>query len=228
MTVYTSTSLTEDQTKSRIEDMHRPQVLHLPTLLEADGASAEGIAVTGYGKGRVSGVMYTVPAHGEIDVDFTVKMHCVTPEDVQKLTDLVKASLDATRREMFREYERTHVSGGASFFGFFGWGGARASYTKVKERMNSMGMSEENQRKVIGAMMDAATEMTTFNYQGTIYNRHNSYSVSGNLFGIVMDAEVSYEQATRQVRMIAPRPHMQTSGGEVLPVVGDLYALDNG
>ena len=76
MTVYTSTSLTEDQTKSRIEDMHRPQVLHLPTLLEADGASAEGIAVTGYGKGRVSGVMYTVPAHGEIDVDFTVKMHC--------------------------------------------------------------------------------------------------------------------------------------------------------
>ncbi len=227
MTTFKSTSLNEDQQNSRIEDIQRTQIIQLPTLLEADGASEEGIAVTGYGKGRVSGVMYTVPAHGEINVNFTVKMHCVTPEDVQKLTDLVKASLDASRREMFREYERTHVSGGASFFGLFGWGGGRASYTKIKERMNSMGMSEENQRKVISAMMEAATEMTTFEYEGTIYNRHNSYSVSGDLFGIVMDAEISYEQATRQVRMIAPRPHMQSNGGEVLPVIGDLYELDN-
>ena len=60
MSIFKSTSLTEEQRNSRVENIQRSQITHLPMLLEADGATEDGIAVTGYGKGRVSGVFYTV------------------------------------------------------------------------------------------------------------------------------------------------------------------------
>ena len=199
----------------------------LPTIFKNESYNETGVAVTGYGKGQVTGTVYTIPAHGEITVDFKLRLMCVTPENVQNLTDLIKSMLDASRQEYFREFERTHVSGGASFFGMFGWGGGRASYTKTKEVMESMGLSEENQRTIVGKMVELANEWSEFNYSGTIYNKNNSYSVYGSLFGIVMDADIKQDSYNNQLRFLAPNVHMQTNEGLILESRGKLYELNN-
>jgi len=187
------------------------------------GENETGIAISAYGKGQATGVTYTVPAHGEITVDFRLKLLCVTPEDVQNLSDLVKASLDASHKKRYLDYEKTHISGGASFFGFFGWGGAKGSYTKIKERMDSWGLSEKNQQTIINAMMNTAQKVCEFNYSGTIYNRFNDYDVTGSLFGIVMDAVIKQDQYQHQLRFLAPNVHIASPDGVVLPVLGKLY-----
>src|SRR4051794_33428938 len=52
------------------------------------GATSDGVAVTAYGQGQLTGVTYTVPAHGEIEVDFEMDLLCVTPQDIDKLSAL--------------------------------------------------------------------------------------------------------------------------------------------
>jgi hypothetical protein len=204
----------------------RPSKLILPTIRPLVG-NESGIAVTTYGQGQVTGGMYTVPAHAEIKVDFKLRLLCITPEDVQMLSDLIKSLLDASRRHSYEELSKTSVSGGASFFGMFGWGGARASYEQTKRTMDSFGLSERNQEAIVDAMMKVSTQLSEFNYSGTIYNRNYDYDVSGNLFGIVMDAEIQQGQYQRQSRFLAPNVHLSSPDGVTLPTVGQLYNLQN-
>jgi hypothetical protein len=110
--------------------------------------------------------MFTVPAHAQVDVDFKLKLFCVTPETVQTLTSLIRSLLDASHKHSFDDLEKTEVSGGASFFGFFGWGGASASYSRTKHTMDSFGLSEANQVTIVNAMMNIAQETSQFNYKG--------------------------------------------------------------
>jgi hypothetical protein len=205
----------------------RTSPILLETIGRLDDVNESGVAVSSYGRGRVSGAMFTVPAHGQVEVDFRIRLLCITPEDVQNLTNLIMSLLDASRQHMFRELSKTEVSGGASFFGFFAWGGARASYSNTKEVMNSFGLSEENQRTIVKAMMDVVQKPSEFNYRGTIYNRDNDYDVTGNLFAIVMDAEIRQDSVQRQFRALAPKVHLGASDGRNLPAVGDLYGLTN-
>jgi hypothetical protein len=51
----------------------------LTTLFAADGTAQDGVSISSYGQGQVTGGMFTVPAHGEITVDFKLKLPCVTP-----------------------------------------------------------------------------------------------------------------------------------------------------
>jgi hypothetical protein len=190
--------------------------------LFSSGAN-EGIAVTAYGQGQLSGVTYSVPAHGEISVDFSIKLMCVTPEDIKKLDALIRSLLDASKQHLYEEIEKTHASGGVGFFGFWA-GSASASYDKTKHILDSWGLSEENQRTIVNAMMQLVQQMSTFNYKGTVYNKDYDYAVSGNLFAIVMDCSIQQGTAQNQVRLLAPNVHLESSDGkDRLPVIGKLY-----
>ena len=200
----------------------RPSKLVLPILSRFDG-NESGVAVTSYGQGQVSGVMYTVPAHGEINVDFKLKMLCVTPADIQNLSDLLRSLLDVSHQHSYDELEKTSISGGASFFGFFGWGGVSASYEKTKHTMDSFGLSEKNQQTIVAAMMNVSQQVSEFNYLGKILNANYDYDVSGSVFGIVMDATIQQDAYQHQLRFLAPQPHLRTNDGDNLPVTGRFY-----
>tara|TARA_R110002095_G_scaffold160520_1_gene139163 strand:+ start:250 stop:957 length:708 start_codon:yes stop_codon:yes gene_type:complete len=235
MKIYTSRNIPSKKSLQLTPPHILPELLDIPAILgerrtekenqrAEDDRTEDGIAVTAYGVGRVSGVMFTVPAHSEIEVNFRIRLLCVTPEDIRNLSNLIASMIDASRQGYWNDYSKTHVSGGASFFGFFS-GGVRASYTQVKQRMEWWGLSEENQRVIIERMTHIAMQTSEFNYQGTIYNRDNSYSVSGNMFCVVMDATISQGQYQTQVRHIAPKPHLRSENGETLPTIGDLYEV---
>ena len=188
------------------------------------GPNETGVSVTSYGRGQVTGVMYTVPAHGQINLDFKLKLLCVTPEDVQNLSNLIRSLLDASHQHIYDELEQTSISGGASFFGFFGWGGASASYSDTKHTMDSFGLSERNQQQIVDAMMKVAQQVSEFNYSGTVYNNAYDYDVTGNLFGIVMDAVISQDQFQHQLRFLAPKVQLDSPDGSAsLPLTGQLY-----
>lgn len=213
-------------TRTVVTDL-RTSKLILPALRPLGGQNETGVAVNTYGKGQVTGAVYTVPAHAQIDIDFRLKLLCVTPEDVQNLSNLIKSLLDASRQHSYEDLSKTHVSGGASFFGFFGWGGASGSYERTKRTMDSFGLSETNQRTIVDAMMNVAQQVSEFNYSGTVFNRDFDYDVTGNLFGIVMDATIQQNQYQHQVRFLAPNVHVESPDGDTLPSVGKLYELQN-
>jgi hypothetical protein len=199
------------------------KLTNLFSVLDSPGANASGVAVTSYGQGQVSGVTYTVPAHGQIEVDFQLNIFCVTPQDVTTLSALIRSLLDASHQHLFDEVSKTDISGGASFFGFFSIG-ASASYSDTKHTMDSWGLSEANQEAIVTAMMRIAQQTSQFNYKGTVYNRDYDYDVTGNMFAIVMDASIQQQQNSNQLRFLAPNPHLQSADGSTtLPSVGNLY-----
>jgi hypothetical protein len=195
----------------------------LPTLFRAGGQVTDGVSISSYGQGQVTGAMFTVPAHGEITVDFELKLLCVTPQDVQNLSALIRSLLDASHQHVFDDLQRTDISGGASLFGFFSFG-ISASYSEVKHTLDSWGLSETNQETIVNNMMKIAQKTSDFNYSGTIYNRNYDYAVTGNLFGIVMDATIQQQQFSNQLRFLAPNVHLQSADGTAtLPAIGKLY-----
>lgn len=214
------------ESSNTITEGLRKSAIILPTLSITE-ENETGVQITTYGQGQVTGSMFTVPAHGEITVDFRLRLICVTPDDVKNLTQLIKSLLDASHQHLFDELSKTEISGGASFFGFFGWGGASASYSNTKHTMDSFGLSERNQQVIVDAMMNIVTHPSEFNYHGTIHNRDFDYDVTGNLFGIVMDAEIKQNQFQHQLRFLAPNVHLKTQDGNNLPVVGQLYDPTN-
>lgn len=213
-------------TKTVVKGLRASSRLILPKVYPLGASNETGVAVSAYGKGQLTGVLYTIPAHGEITVDFQLKLPCVTPESVQNLSNLIKSLLDASHKHSYKELEKTQASGGASLFFFFSFG-VSASYSKTKETMDSWGLSEENQRTIVNAMMEIAQEVCEFNYSGTIYNRDYDYDVTGNFFGIVMDAVIQQNQYQHQLRFLAPSPYLETQDGDTLPSVGKLYELEN-
>ncbi|MEK2059026.1 hypothetical protein WOB64_02710 [Vibrio parahaemolyticus] len=188
--------------------------------------SSSGLAVQAFGQGQIAGASYSVPAHGELTLDFDIKLSCITPENVQNITDTIKALLSASEYERFKEMEKRTASGGISFFGLFGWSG-RGSYEKTKERMSGFGLSEENQRTIINTMAKAASELSTYKVNGTIYNRNNDYSVSGHIYAMVMDCQIVSDEYVNQQRYIGNRAHLRTDDGENIPVLGKLYEHEN-
>jgi hypothetical protein len=205
----------------------RKSKLILPKVYSFDGTNNSGVEINTYGKGQVTGAMYTVPAHGQITIDFQLQLLCVTPEDINNLSNLIMSLLDASHQHTYTELENLQVSGGASFFGFFGWGGASASYSQTKQTMDSFGLSEANQETIVAAMMKIAQQVCKFNYSGTIFNKDYDYDVSGNLFGIVMDAVIEQDQYQNQARFLAPNIFLGTPDGDSLPSVGQLYQPTN-
>lgn len=196
----------------------------LPTIFKAlDGGAVNGVAITSYGQGQVTGATYTVPAHGEITVNFNLRLLCVTPQDVENLSGLIRSLLDASKQHVYDDLQKTDISGGASLFCFFSFG-VSASYSETKHTMDAWGLSEANQQTIVNNMMQVVQKTSDFNYTGTVYNRDYDYDVTGNLFGIVMDATIQQNQGFNQVRLLAPNVHLQSNDGTTLPSVGKLYS----
>ncbi len=215
-------------TKEKTARVIRRSSVVLPLVNQlGDSSNETGVAINSYGRGQVTGAMFTVPAHGQINVDFKLKLLCVTPDDIQNLTNLIRSLLDASHQQVFDELQNTSISGGASFFGFFGWGGGSASYSDTKHTMDSFGLSERNQEAIVDAMMKLVQNVSEFNYSGTVFNKDYDYDVTGSLFGIVMDAVISQGQYQNQVRFLAPSVALQSPDGTNLPCVGKLYDLNN-
>ncbi len=200
----------------------------LPRLFTFDqpvgptGEATDGVSISAFGLGQVSGVMYTVPAHSELNIHIDFHMICVTPDDVKALDSLIRSLLDASHQHVYDDLQKTDVSGGLSFFGFFG-GGVSASYSDTKHTMDSWGLSEANQQTIVKAMMDLSQKTSDFGFDGPIYNQDYDYSVSGNVFGIVMDATIAQGGSSNQVRLLAPQPQFQSPSGEGRPVIGKFY-----
>jgi hypothetical protein len=196
----------------------------VPTVHEyAQGGATDGVSITSFGKGQLVGTTYAVPAHGQIDVDFQLQLQCITPDQVKAMNELIRGLLDASHQHEYDNLNKTEVSGGLSFFSFFS-GGLKATTTNTNHTMDKWGLSEEHQKKIINEMMKLANKMNKFNYKGTIYNKEYDYSVSGNLFGIVMDCTVQQGSSSTQFRAIAPAVHLaDATGTATLPIVGKLY-----
>lgn len=200
-----------------------PPVYYFSSANEIDVLdSSYGVGVTTYGRGQLTGVIYTVPAHGQIEIEFKLKLQCVTAASIKSMDELIKSLLDASRRGKYEEMSRTSVSGGLGFFAFWS-GGVRASYDQTKRRMEEWGLSEVNQQKIVEEMLKLVNSLQEFNYKGTVYNRDYDYDVTGSLFGVVMDCDIKQGTETKQVRTLAPQVQMQGSDGTSLPSVGALY-----
>ena len=133
----------------------RKTPFHLNTLfnlnLGQNGGAQDGVAITSYGQGQVTGT-YTVPAHGQLDVNITFYLQCVTQADVSNMNDMIRGLLDASHQHVYDDLQKTDIHGGLSFFGFFS-GGVSASYSDTKHTMDSWGLSEANQQAIVNAMM---------------------------------------------------------------------------
>jgi hypothetical protein len=189
-----------------------------------EGSATDGVSVTAYGQGQCSGATYTVSAHSTIDVDFTIHQLCITPDNVNELNNLIRGLLDATKQHEYDELSKTESSGGMSFFWFLSSGGGTSSSSQTKHTMDSWGLTRDQQSKIIDTMMALTAKTNEFSFKGKISNDKYDYSVSGNLFAIVMDCMIDKGEVHNQVRFLAPDVHMNSTGGEAtLPVTGSLY-----
>lgn len=193
------------------------------TKIDLLNSESDGIFISSFGRGQLSATTYTIPAHGEIEIDFKIQMMCVTPDNVKTLSELIRSLLDMSKKHLFDEVEKKNFSGGIGFFGFWG-GSASASYESTKHTMDSWGLSEENQQAIVNAMMKLSQEMSSFGMKGYIRNLKNDYAVSGNLCAIVMDCEITQGTSQNHVRLLAPNVAVyDKSGSDVVPSVGKLY-----
>ena len=192
--------------------------------VNSSGAATDGVSVNAYGQGQCSGVTYTVPAHGDIEVSFTLKMQCVTPKNVDALDALIRGMLSASNQKKYDQLTEKSESGGRGFFLWFSAGGSTTSYKQTTHIMESYGLTTAQQTTIIDAMVKMANELNTFTYKGKIKNDKYDYSVSGNLFGIVMDATIQKGESHSQLRFLAPNVHLDgNDGASSLPSIGKLY-----
>jgi hypothetical protein len=146
--------------------LSHPPIYYFPAINELEFLSSSyGVAVSSYGTGQLTGVIYTVPAHSQIEVDFKLKLQCVTPDNIKSMDTLIKSLLDASRKAKYEEESKTSVSGGIGFFSFWS-GGVRASYEQTKKRLDEWGLSEENQQKIVTEMLKISNTFNEFNYKG--------------------------------------------------------------
>ena len=184
--------------------------------------SAEfGVNVSAYGLGQLSGVVYSVPPGGEIEVDFKLKLQCVSGESIKNMENLIKSLLDASKREKYEEETKIKASGGFGFSWFWS-GGAKASYEKTTKRMEEYGLSEENQKKIVDEMMKLANSLQEFDYKGTVKNTFD-FTVSGSLFGFIMDCQIKTGQQNNEIRVIAPKAVLKDANGDAIEVLQPLY-----
>lgn len=58
-------------------------------------SSEFGVNVQAYGLGQLTGAIFSVPPGGEIEVDFKLRLQCVTGEAIKNMDNLIKSLLDA-------------------------------------------------------------------------------------------------------------------------------------
>ncbi|MGM3175702.1 hypothetical protein [Dickeya lacustris] len=202
------------------DDFIHPSPLVKVQLSVGDSAS-NGITINTYGQGQCSGVTYTVPPHAVIDVDFEIKLQCITPAGIQTMNELIKSLLDASKRHEYEENSKKTASGGISFLPFFG--SAKASYEETKHTMEKWGLTEKSQDLIVEKMLELSNQLNVLKYKGTIFNKDYDYAVTGNIFAVVMDCTIKKDEQSSQQRYIGPTIHMSGEGGEVLPTTEKLY-----
>lgn len=181
----------------------------------------DGITVNAYGQGQLAGATFTAPAHGKTEVDIDLQIMCVTPENIENLEKLISSMLNASQKKSFESHRSSFASGGSAFLGLFRYsvGGSTAS----AHAMSSLGLTEAQQTSIIDQMLKITNKMNSFKMKSEILNTDYDYSVTGNLFGIVMDATIQKGEKHTQVRFLGPKAHLKGDGGEVVPVVAPMY-----
>lgn len=185
--------------------------------------STDGVSVDAYGQGQCSGTTYTVPAHAVIDVDFHITMQCVTPQNVNALDALIRGMLSASNQKKYDQLTEDRSSGGRGFFLWFSAGGSTTSHKQTTHTMESYGLTTAQQSTIIDAMIKMANQTNTFKYKGKINNDKYDYSVSGNLFAIVMDCKIQKGENHAQIRFVGPNVHLKGDNNSSLPSIGKLY-----
>eukprot|EP01084_Bolivina_argentea_P258968 436804_1 len=220
-----------DEKKANEQDNDLAKVAKFPTVFMScvavhsdQGSKAEdSTSVVGYGRGQLSGAYYTVPAHGKAKVTATITMQSVTPDSIAALNSLVESMLKASKKGSYEKLKENSVSGGSSFFSFLS-GGVKASHKDMEKNMKSWGLSEENISKITTQMCEIANKSNTFTLEADIDNSKYDYSVSGNLFAVVMDCEIKTKDTHIQQRYIAPQVNLiSKDGAATLPVTKPLY-----
>ncbi|TXF99225.1 hypothetical protein [Massilia arenae] len=160
--------------------------------------------VDAQGVGSFTGLSYTVPAHTRGTLTAKIQTLAMTSNDVATLNELVMSMLSATQRNEVKEHEETNVSANISVWSIFG-GGASASYSKTKDTMHSMGLTDEQITIIVNKMMDIAINMSTVELNFEIDNTDNDYSVSGDLQLYTISGTIKTDKGTAEYRMLADR-----------------------
>jgi len=180
-----------------------------------------GISVKCYNTGQCSGVAYTVAAHSEISIEFDLKMECVSPSYTEGLNDMVYSLLNDNKKTKYKDLAKKAISGGISFVPFFGT--SRASCQQTKNTLDSWELNEINQTIIMKSMLSSKTSWNTFHFKGIIDNKHNDHAVTGTVYYIFMNCQVTIDENSVDQRYTAPDVHFQGSKDEILPIIGKLY-----
>ncbi len=167
------------------------------------------------GYGSITGLAYTIPAHTDADFDIDLKVLSLTSNDVDNLNKLIQGMVSASQWQKIRDYESTHASANLSCWGLTGGGGS-ASYEKTHEALSGFGLSEENQRTIVGAMAEIAKTMSKVDAQIHVKNAANNYAVSGNMIVFTIAGTVTSNNQQYQYRMIA-NEGLAGSGSQTAP-----------
>eukprot|EP01084_Bolivina_argentea_P300890 518945_1 len=150
-------------------------------------------------------------------------MQTITPDDMKTLNSMVESMIKPSKKGSYENLKKTSLSGGSSFFSFLS-GGVKASHKDIEKNMKSWGLSEENISKITTQMCEISNKSNTYTLEADIDNSKYDYSVSGNLFVVVMDCQISTKDKHIQQRYIAPHVNLISNyGAATLPVTEPLY-----
>eukprot|EP01084_Bolivina_argentea_P129412 228566_1 len=181
-----------------------------------------GAIVNSYGRGQVSGVIYTVAPHEIKKIDIKIKVCCVSQKDIQSLNNYIRIMLSGNGRKNYDKWSENATSGGISLIEFL-CGGSEASHDDIKKRMKKFGLTDKQISDIIARMFKSVNTVSEFDSKGTIYNENYDYPVSGSIFVIVMDLKIVQGNRQKQLRYIGPNIHLSGTKSETLPIIGKLY-----
>ncbi|MCE2570705.1 hypothetical protein [Motilimonas eburnea] len=182
--------------------------------------SSGTIELLSYGKGKCYGVTCTVPAHGEIQIEFELELQCVTTENTLYMDSLVYQLLDNSKKAAYKALASKEISGGISFLPFFGT--AAASAEQVKQTMDQWGLNQGAQNQIVEAMLQMHTTSNSFKFQGSVNNTLGHEPLNGSVCLIFMECEVTNGTNTLQQRYVGPNLHL-TINQQAIPIIGKLY-----
>lgn len=163
----------------------------------------------------MTGLSFNVPAFSETRVVANLRIPAMSSQMLRDLEAGWKALLDISRQEELEEYQSldTSLSANLSFIGYFS-GGAKTEITAQKSRRNmqSLGLTEGQIDQAMQMFADAAAQMSEVTYDSTVYNRHNNFSVRGNLVFFTMGGEITRGENSQGYRVLSEGSAAGTPG----------------
>ncbi|OJU92120.1 MAG: hypothetical protein BGO19_00150 [Acinetobacter sp. 38-8] len=186
-------------------------------------SSSTGFSVKAQGTGSFTGLSYTIPAHSKGTIKAKISVMAITSEDVRKLNEMVLSMVNASTKTKIEEFEKIHASANLSIWSFWS-AGASASYDKTYKKMQESGLSDSQISTIIEKMFEIAKSQSHVELDFKVDNRHNDYSVSGDLQLYTIGGTISTEKGTAEFRFLADKG-TAGKGSDTAPAQGEIIPL---